>query len=240
VPFLDDCARSTLGAPTQINYPQLIAADRGDLELLKRHTSYTLERLLRRQAALQALQDENRSVDLLAYTNAAPGYLASTGLPIRSSHSGTPIDNGLPQGPYTAAPPAATAGIRGRANYAWLGESVTPHTTHPAAASGLPTDLTRVPSYFEFHISTIHSRSSGQALLEGGRLVYDPFAHRTFLSSHYNTEFELINVPVVTAHPMHAALRQRIQAYAHAQVGGMPPWANLYFDLHIEMANDQL
>ncbi|MEE4541146.1 hypothetical protein V2S66_04080 [Streptomyces sp. V4-01] len=240
MPFLDDCARSTLGTPTEINYPQLIAADRGDLELLKRHTTHTLGRLLRRQAALQALHDRGRSADLLAYTNAEPGYLASTGLPIRSSHSGRPIDNGLPQGPYTAPPPAATAGIRGRANYAWLKESVTAHTTHPAAATGLTTDLNRVPSYFEFHISTIHSRGNGQALLEGGRLVYDPFNHRIFLSAHYVAEFELINLPAVTADPAYAALDQRIQAYANAQVGGLPPWANLYIDLDIEMANDQL
>ncbi|MBC3841233.1 hypothetical protein GXW82_15775 [Streptacidiphilus sp. 4-A2] len=228
-----------------INYATVSVANKDNLGLLRLAVVPEISSIVRRQAALQALHDENRSVDLIAYCAAGPtgdsGYLASSGVNIRSSHSGTPIDRGLPQTFYLpAAPPAGLAGnIRAQANYAWLGASTTGHTTTPDPGSGLAADPTRVASYFEITLPTI-GRKMG--LLSGGRLCYDPFHHRCFISEHYAVQYELINLPAVTAHAVYNPLRAEIHAFDLARaaavaaaaapgahgVAAPQPWSDLY------------
>ncbi|HSA53388.1 MAG TPA: hypothetical protein VLH10_25160 [Yinghuangia sp.] len=225
-PFLTRCAQATAGTATQISYPTVIAAKSGDLGLLHNAIGNTLDRLLGRQAVLAAIDAEGRTNDAVTYCNGVGGpmFLVSSNTPIRSSHSGAPVDAGLPQGPYDAAPAAATAGIRGRANWAWLRESTTPHTTDPGT---LPANPNRVASYFELHVPTIKDGAK-QVQLDGGRLVYDPFNQRYFLSSHYAAQYELINVPTLGTVPVFQTIRTEIQAYANGQVGGLPPWSGYF------------
>jgi hypothetical protein len=236
--FLQDCANMTPGAATQISFPALAAANFGDLLLLRTATVPNIRDLFRRQAALLALDDEARGPSFLAHLAVLgtpdPGFLASINLAIRSSHSGTPIDPLLPQGPYLAAPPAGLVGMRGPANYAWLRESITDHTANPAAATGLVANPNRVPSYFEAHVPVIRG-DFGLVKLNGGRLCYDPFNHRMFVSAHYLVQHEVINLPPLNANPVYGPLRAEIQAHAAALAAGGPAWGALYDDLITRM-----
>ncbi|MFI1155377.1 hypothetical protein [Streptomyces sioyaensis] len=233
--FLTKCARSTPGTATQIDYPTFTAAEKSDLKLLQDKAGPTVTLLLKRQAMLQALHDRGLTPNVLAYCGTeGPRYLASYGgLYVRSSHSGRPIDAQLPQGPYTppaALPPAAAlATIRGQANFDWLTDSTTDHTTEPDPGSGLPHDPNRVASYLEFSVPTI--RSNGQKLLDGGRLVYDPFNHRIFLSEHYRAEYEIINLPAVNANRVYVQISQEIADQVAAALPGTPVWPPFFDDL---------
>lgn len=235
--FLNRCARSTGGTATQIDHPTLIAAVKSDLKLLQDKAGPTITLLLKRQAMLQALHDGGLTPDVLAYCgNEGPRYLASYGgLFVRSSHSGRPIDDQLPQGPYTPPavqpPAAALATIRGRANFDWLKDSTTDHTTKPGAGSGLLHDDNRVASYLEFSLPTI--RSNGQDLLGGGRLVYDPFNHQIFISEHYNAEYEIINLPAVNANQVYGQISGEIAGLAAPP--GAPVWRPFFGDLETRM-----
>ena len=238
--FLNKCARSTPGTATEIHYPTFTAAVKSDLKLLQDKAGPTITLLLKRQAMLQALHDGGLTPNVLAYCGAeGPRYLASLGelLYVRSSHSGRPIDPQLPQGPYTppaALPPAAAlATIRGRANFDWLTDSTTPHTTEPDAGSGLAHDANRVASYLEFSVRTI--RSNGQDLLDGGRLVYDPFNHQIFISEHYRAEYEITNLPAVNANGVYAQIRQEIADEVAAALPGAPVWPPFFDSLVTRM-----
>ncbi|MCX4749873.1 hypothetical protein OG455_30895 [Kitasatospora sp. NBC_01287] len=214
MPFLDDCARTTTNTLNRIDYQKVRPATKDDLGLLSKAVVPRVESIVRRQAVLQALEDEGHSAGVLALCANDSGPLASSRLEIRSSHSGAPIDRGLPQGPYgPAALPAGVAAnqLRARANYAWLQASTTDHTTKPAAASGLQPDPARVASYFEVTLPEI---GRTMQLVSGGRILYDPFHHRFFISEHYRSFYELIGVPAVTADPDYAALRQELHAFA--------------------------
>ena len=236
--FLQDCANMTPGTPNQIDFPTLAAANYGELLRLRNASLGNIEDLFRRQAALVALDDENRGPSFLAHLTALgtpdPGFLASISLAIRSSHSGTPIDRLLPQGPYLAAPPAGLLGLRGPANYAWLRESITDHTSNPAPATGLTANPNRVPSYFEIHVPMIHGEF-GIVKLDGGRLCYDPFNHHMYVSAHYLVQYEVVNLPALNTDPVYGPLRTEIQAYATALAAGGPAWGALYDDLITRM-----
>ncbi|MDI2125998.1 hypothetical protein [Yinghuangia seranimata] len=236
--FLTRCAQASTGTTNRIDYPTVLNANTGDLGYLHMFATDVTDHMLRRQAMLQALDTEGRTNDMIAYCGGdGPGFLASIGSPIRSSHAGAPVDPLLPQAPYNggAPPAAATAGIRGRANWAWLANSTTEHTTKFA-----PADPNRVASYFELHVPTIRDGKNA-ALLEGGRVVYDPFGHRFFISAHYAAQFELVNVPAVTAHPSYAAARTEIQNFAAARALVAPPtpWAVLFDDLVARMGKGE-
>ena len=257
--FLSDLARETTNTTNRIDYATVSVSGKDNLRLLKLAVVPEVNSIVRRQAALQALHDQGRSVDVIAYcangVTGDSGYLASTGVNIRSSHSGTPVDRGLPQGPYLpAAPPAGlvAGNVRGQANYAWLIQSTTDHTTapDPALGSGLAADPTRIASYFEITLSAIGRR---MRLVDGGRLCYDPFHHRCFVSEHYAVQYELVNLPVVTAHAVYNPLRQEIQAFDAARTAAAAavaagaagavapdPWSDLYDSIVDRMSRNIL
>jgi hypothetical protein len=168
----------------------------------------------RRQAVLHALEGSGVEAQVVAWAAAQGLGPSLVGIYdpnqpwIRSSHAGAPIDPLLPQGPYDGAlavgaaggPPAAAgqSQIFGPANWSWLVESTTPHTTgHPG---GNNYNANRVASYFEFALMAITDVGSG-------RLVFDPFNYRWFVSDHYAVEYELINVPPAAADPAFNAVR---------------------------------
>ncbi|WP_436790660.1 hypothetical protein [Yinghuangia sp. YIM S10712] len=236
--LLAKCAELTTGSKDRIDFPTVRGAvthANVELKLLCWGVADMMDRVLRRQAALRALDDGGRGADVLAhFANGGPGFLASLGTPIRSSHSGAPVDLKLPQGPYDAAPPGATAGIRGRANWAWLEASTTRHTTHHP-----PVNVNRVASYFELEVPTI-TDDKGTVQLSGGRVVYDPFAHRFFVSEHYKDEFEFVNVPAVNADQAYQDISQEITTHAAAVAAGGAQWPTLYDDLARRMGSGEL
>lgn len=247
--FLTRCANTSTGNPTQIDYVQVVNAGNSyDTDLGKLHFGIAglVGKTLRRQATLQALEDENIANEVTAYSqahlNGNLGAFVSTSTDIRSSHSGGRIDALLPQDAYDPGRPlgaaggvgavlpgkpvAATQGIRGPANWSWLDGSTERHTTHPDAGllHGI-NDINRVASYFEYHFDTITDVKNKTKLLSGGRLVFDPFNHTFYVSEHYAAEYELINVPAVIADPAYNRVRQNIQAFRnqHAAMGGPNP-----------------
>ncbi|BCJ47775.1 hypothetical protein GCM10010168_21340 [Actinoplanes ianthinogenes] len=162
----------------------------------------------KRQAVLHGLEGSGVEKDVVAWAkdHGLGPSLVGTYDPerpwIRSSHSGTPIDVKLPQGPYDSTkaagapggPPAAAAVglIVGPANWNWLESSTTEHTTAKNAKL--------VASYFEFGLGHIPK-------VDGGRLVFDPFNYRWFVSEHYAVQYEVINVPPATTDPIVGKVR---------------------------------
>jgi hypothetical protein len=226
--LLNACAQQAAGPANQISYPVVAGAAGGVLARLWQGIGTSMTEILRRQAALRALDDGGRGPAALALWPAGGRFfLASQATPIRSSHSGTPIDPNLPRGPYTpAAPPAglAGAGIRLRASYEWLSESTTEHTTHPP---GLPADPNRVASYFEVTLQRIRFTPARgpELILDGGRVCYDPFGHRAFISEHYAAQYEITNLPALNTPPIYAAVIAEINNFAAAHAPA-PVWAN--------------
>jgi hypothetical protein len=221
--FLDDCVRDARGTARAIDYQALRAASRGALKLLWDALGPTLDAVLNRQSTLQALDDSHLAAQVRAALPNLParpsvGSLAAAGVGIRSSHSGGSIDPNLPLYPYAgngaplageaAKPASATTTLRGEANWAWLVESTTAHTTSPE--HGLPPNPARVASYFELHIPTIRHPSSGTELLKGGRLVYNPFAHTAHVSEHYGQQYEISNLPAPHQTVWYATFRDKI------------------------------
>ncbi|HET9180556.1 MAG TPA: hypothetical protein VFP59_00360 [Candidatus Angelobacter sp.] len=212
--------------------------------LLYQSISEAVEKNRKRQAMFEGLEQAGLGAQFEAYAqgkNWTLGNLVSAGQDIRSSHSGGAIDPNLPQAAYQAAPvagggltvsvaPPALNTLGERANYAWLSDSTTKHTTDPDAPEfrgptspgALPTLGStvgggigannrlasapgRVASYFELGAGTIHS-SSGATLVSGTRVVYDPFNRRYFISEHYAQQYELTNVPAPSTHALHGQI----------------------------------
>lgn len=226
-------------AANQIDYGVISVAAGGT----NQHKLYTaivdvVEKNRKRQAVLLALQDENLANEVVAHVNANwgghLGALTAFGLDIRSSHSGGGIDPLLPQAAYEAAPVAgvsvavpAHANLVESANWSHLAATTTEHTTDPdhpkfrgaagqppllGGAARLAASIGRVASYFEFHAESVHD-NKGAKILDGTRVVYDPFNRQYFLSEHYAAQYELINVPHYNARAEYAALRAKLQAF---------------------------
>jgi hypothetical protein len=130
-----------------------------------------------------------------------------------------------------ARPAARNQGLVGLANWAHLKATTTKHTTdpdHPQFRGGqeqpqllgqiiglgqrLNASNKRVASYFEFHAESVHD-DQGVKVLDGTRVVYDPFNVRYFVSEHYDAQYELVNVPHYTQHPEYQTLRGNIQQF---------------------------
>jgi hypothetical protein len=151
---------------------------------------------------------------------------------VRASHSGGVVDGLLPQGPYNPAlavgaapaqvggiagpPVASTQGLVGRVNWAALVDTKDDHTTGALQNGAIAADPNRVASYFEITLKALKDGDSNKNVVPGGRVVYDPFNQRYFVSSHYHREFEVVQVPVYRSHPAYQALVTLLQN-AHGQ-----------------------
>jgi hypothetical protein len=249
------CAQQTTHSDTRIDYATLATAQgTGPLAMLAASVTSAMIPLLRRQVVLQALQDRNLTNGVASWINTINGYfgmLSSISIDIRSSHSGGVFDTNLPAAhpAYdpslpTNQPPAAAghaegppthAGLRDLANWTWLAQTTTEHTTgfYPGnkpvqeppfvGANPVPRDANRVAAYFEIQLGTVHTTSGD---ISGGRMVYDPFHHRFFLSDHYESEYELIDVSPLANDASHANMLQVIGKY-QTKNNGQPMQADL-------------
>ena len=238
-------------ANSQIDYGVIsnVGATQGQQDLCSA-ISAPINKHRRKQAILNALEAENLGAEFEVYLGQSgwtlAGFLAA-GQDIRSSHSGGAIDPELPQAAYEAAPvaggglvvsvaPPALNTLAERANYDWLEQSTTMHTTDPdhpslrgpsatggakptlgsvinAGAGGgrLAASANRVASYFELGASKVRDSVSGIVHVDGTRVVVDPFNNRYFVSEHYAKQYELLNVPAANTLAIYQGLRNLIQ-----------------------------
>lgn len=232
--LLTTCAQMTTGSKARIDFGAVRGAlndPRPEVKLLAWGITDVMNQVLKRQATLKAIHDSAQSAAIIAHFGAV-GFLAAAGTDIRSSHAGAPIDPKLPQGPYVAAPPGAMGNVRGQANWEWLQNSTTEHTTFLFK----PPDPNRVASYFEMTLETI-TDNQGVDQLRGGRIVYDPFNHRFFISEHYADQFELTNIPAVQADASYAAVMADIALQAAVPA---PAWGPFFDTLAARMHKGEI
>jgi hypothetical protein len=230
-PLLNASVQQSNQQGTQIDFAAALNAalnppnPPNDLSMLGAVVCPLIDQVRRRRAVLLALENSNLAPVVQAYTQGSPGFLVSSFDPlrpwVRSSHSGNPIDPdpSLVQAPYDATlapgaaggPPLASAqGVVGPAFWDWLMSSTTSHTTGGHGIQlppGVGVNFNRVASYLEVTLGGVHGPAGH---LAGGRLMYEPFAERWYVSDHYALEYEVVNVPAAAAHPQYAITLQEI------------------------------
>ncbi|WP_219011228.1 DUF4157 domain-containing protein [Aquimarina litoralis] len=209
----------------------------------------------RNQAMLAAIQACGFGAEFRAYATHNGINIekfATIGQDIRSSHSGGAIDPNLPQAAYETVPvanagtvvstaPPVLATLADHANYEWLKNTTTDHTTDPdhpkfrgptATGGAKPTlgdsinpgptpnvrlapNANRVASYFELGAHSVHTLQDGvmTKVVSGTRVVFDPFSDRYFVSEHYAKQYELTNVPAATTHGYYARMQTSINNF---------------------------
>ncbi len=198
----------------KIDYNALAQSNYGDGQALHEAIQEPVEKMVRRQATLQALEQAGLGTHFKNYAqnqNVDLGGLVAMGQDVRSSHSGGAIDPLLPQPAYeknpiagvSVAPPALTS-LADRANYDHLSNTTETHTIDPQGLANVAKNPSRVASYMELTAGSVNVK--GKKAVSGTRVVFDPFNNKHYISDHYEQQFELTNVPSPTSHPKYQQL----------------------------------